>query len=98
MFWLLLIVYFIGLLIFAGLLQAFNENKDNMELVFCIVMLGFALVLFGAHLWYTFYTLMLLPWFIFLPTIPETNFWAFILLLFCFAVLVYRLKQNNLEG
>ena len=54
MFWLLLVVYFIGLLIFAGLLQAFNENKDNMKLVFCIVMLGFALVLFGAHLWYTF--------------------------------------------
>lgn len=84
MFWFLLVVYFIGLLIFAGLLQAFNENKDNMELVFCIVMLGFALVLFGAHLWYAFYTLMLLPWFIFLPAIPETNFWgiyiAFVLL------------------
>lgn len=45
MFWLLLVVYFIGLLIFVGLLQAFNENKDNMELVFCIVMLGFALAL-----------------------------------------------------
>ena len=75
-FWLLLVVYFIGLLIFVGLLQAFNENKDNMELVFCIVMLGFALVLFGAHLWYTFYVLMLLPWFTFLPAIPELNFWG----------------------
>lgn len=69
-------MYFVGLLVFAGLLQAFNENKDNMELVFCIVMLGFALVLFGTHLWYTFYTLMLLPWFTFLPAIPELNFWG----------------------
>ncbi len=76
MFWFLLIVYFVGLLVFSGLLQAFNENKDNMELVFCIIMLGFALILFGAHLWYAFYTLMLLPWFTFLPAIPELNFWG----------------------
>lgn len=76
MFWFLLIVYFVGLLVFIGLLQAFNENKDNIWLVFCIVMLEFALILFSAHLWYTFYTLMLLPWFTFLPAIPELNFWG----------------------
>lgn len=40
MFWFLLVVYFIGLLIFAGLLQAFNENKDNMELVFALLCLA----------------------------------------------------------
>ena len=84
MFWFLLIVYFVGLLVFVRLLQAFNENKDSTGLMLGILGLGFALVLFGAHLWYTFYTLMLLPWFIFLPAIPETNFWgiyiAFVLL------------------
>lgn len=84
MFWFLLIVYFVGLLVFVRLLQAFNENKDSTGLMLGLLGLGFALVLFGAHLWYTFYTLMLLPWFIFLPAIPETNFWgiyiAFVLL------------------
>lgn len=84
MFWFLLIVYFVGLLVFVRLSQAFNENKDSTGLMLSILGLGFALVLFCAHLWYTFYTLMLLPWFIFLPAIPETNFWgiyiAFVLL------------------
>ena len=84
MFWFLLIVYFVGLLIFVELLQALNENKDSMGLMLSALGLGFALVLFSAHLWYTFYTLMPLPWFKFLPAIPELNFWgiyiAFVLL------------------
>lgn len=76
MFWFLLIIYFIGLLIFVGLLQAYNENKDSAAAAFVIIGLGIALLLFGAHLWYAFYTLMLLPWFTFLPAIPELNFWG----------------------
>lgn len=76
MFWFLLIVYFVGLLVFAGLLQAFNENKDSTGLMLGILGLGVALLLFGAHLWYAFYVLMLLPWFTFLPAIPELNFWG----------------------
>ena len=76
MFWFLLIVYFVGLLVFVGLLQAFNENKNSTGLMLSILGLGVALVLFRAHLWYTFYTLMLLPWFIFLPAIAELNFWG----------------------
>ena len=76
MFWFLLVVYFVGLLVFVELLQALNENKDSMGLMLSALGLGFALVLFSAHLWYTFYTLMLLPWFTFLPAIPELNFWG----------------------
>lgn len=78
MFWFLLAVYFVGLLVFVGLLQAFekNKNKDNTGLMLGILGLGIALLLFGAHLWYAFYVLMLLPWFTFLPTIPELNFWG----------------------
>lgn len=78
MFWFLLAVYFVGLLVFVGLLQAFkkNKNKDNMGLMLGILGLGIALLLFGAHLWYAFYVLMLLPWFTFLPAIPELNFWS----------------------
>lgn len=76
MFWFLLIVYFVGLLVFVELLQALNGNKDSMGLMLSALGLGFALVLFSAHLWYTFYVLMLLPWFTFLPAIPETNFWG----------------------
>ena len=76
MFWFLLIVYFVGLLVFVGLLQAFNENKDSAAAALVAIGLGIALILFGAHLWYAFYTLMLLPWFTFLPAIPELNFWG----------------------
>lgn len=78
MFWFLLMVYFVGLLVFVGLLQAFkkNKNKDNTSLMLGILGLGIALLLFGAHLWYAFYVLMLLPWFTFLPAIPELNFWG----------------------
>lgn len=80
MFWFLLAVYFVGLLVFAGLLQAFNKNRnknrDNTGLMLGILGLGIALLLFGAHLWYAFYVLMLLPWFTFLPAIPELNFWG----------------------
>ena len=80
MFWFLLIVYFVGLLVFVGLFQAFNKNrnknKDNTGLMLGILGLGIALLLFSAHLWYAFYTLMLLPWFTFLPAIPELNFWG----------------------
>ena len=76
MFWFLLVIYFIGLLIFVGLLQVFNENKDSAAAVLVVIGLGIALILFGAHLWYAFYTLMLLPWFTFLPAIPELNFWG----------------------
>ena len=78
MFWFLLIVYFVGLLVFAGLLQAFkkNKDKDSTGLMLGILGLGIALLLFGAHLWYAFYVLMLLPWFTFLPAIPELNFWG----------------------
>ena len=76
MFWFLLVIYFIGLLIFVGLLQAFNENKDSAAAALVVIGLGIALLLFGAHLWYVFYTLMLLPWFTFLPAIPELNFWG----------------------
>ena len=76
MFWFLLVIYFIGLLIFVGLLQAFNEDKDSAAAALVIIGLGIALLLFGAHLWYAFYTLMLLPWFTFLPAIPELNFWG----------------------
>lgn len=75
MFWFLLIIYFVGLLVFVGLLQAFNENKDSTGLMLAILALAIALLLFGAHLWYAFYTLMLLPWFMFLPAIPEPSFW-----------------------
>ena len=78
MFWFLLIIYFVGLLVFAGLLQAFrkNKDKDSTGLMLGILGLGIALLLFGAHLWYAFYVLMLLPWFTFLPAIPELNFWG----------------------
>ena len=78
MFWFLLIIYFVGLLVFAGLFQAFkkNKNKDSTGLMLGILGLGIALLLFGAHLWYAFYVLMLLPWFTFLPAIPELNFWG----------------------
>ena len=78
MFWFLLIIYFVGLLVFVGLLQAFkkNKNKDSTGLMLGILGLGIALLLFGAHLWYAFYVLMLLPWFTFLPAIPELNFWG----------------------
>lgn len=78
MFWFLLIIYFVGLLVFAGLFQAFkkNKNKNNTGLMLGILGLGIALLLFGAHLWYAFYVLMLLPWFTFLPAIPELNFWG----------------------
>lgn len=76
MFWFLLIVYFIGLLFFVGLLQTFNENKDSTGLMLATLALAIALLLFGAHLWYAFYVLMLLPWFTFLPVIPEPNFWG----------------------
>lgn len=76
MFWFLLIVYFVGLLVFVGLLQAFNENKDSAAAALAVIGLDIALLLFGAHLWYAFYTLMLLPWFTFLPAIPELNFWG----------------------
>ena len=76
MFWFLLIVYFIGLLIFVGLFQAYNENKNSAVAALAVIGLGIALLLFGAHLWYAFYTLMLLPWFTFLPVIPELNFWG----------------------
>lgn len=76
MFWFLLIVYFVGLLVFVELLQALNENKDSMGLMLSALGLCIALLLFSAHLWYTFYVLMLLPWFTFLPAIPELNFWG----------------------
>ena len=80
MFWFLLIIYFVGLLVFVGLLQAFKKNKDKNQdstgLMLGILGLGIALLLFGAHLWYAFYVLMLLPWFTFLPAIPELNFWG----------------------
>ena len=76
MFGFLLIVYLVGSLVFVGLLQAFNENKDSTGLMLGILGLDIALLLFGAHLWYAFYTLMLLPWFTFLPAIPEFNFWG----------------------
>lgn len=76
MFWFLLIIYLVGLLVFVGLLQAFNENKDSAAAALAVIGLGIALLLFGAHLWYAFYTLMLLPWFTFLPAIPELNFWG----------------------
>lgn len=84
MFWFLLITYFVGLLVFVELLQALNENKDSMGLMLSALGLCIALLLFSAHLWYAFYVLMLLPWFTFLPAIPELNFWgiyiAFVLL------------------
>lgn len=76
MFWFLLAVYFVGPSVFVEVLQAFNENKDSTGLMLGILGLGIALLLFGAHLWYAFYTLMLLPWFTFLPAIPELNFWG----------------------
>ena len=80
MFWFLLIIYFVGLLVFAGLFQTFKKNKDKNQdstgLMLGILGLGIALLLFGAHLWYAFYVLMLLPWFTFLPAIPELNFWG----------------------
>lgn len=76
MFWFLLIVYFVGLSVFAGLLQVFNENRNSTGLMLVILGLGIALLLFGAHLWYAFYVLMLLPWFNILPVIPELNFWG----------------------
>lgn len=76
MFWFLLIVYFVGLLVFVELLQALNENKDSMGLMLSALGLCIALLLLSAHLWYAFYVLMLLPWFTFLPAIPELNFWG----------------------
>lgn len=76
MFWFLLIVYFVGLLVFVELLQALNENKDGMGLMLSALGLCIALLLLSAHLWYAFYVLMLQPWFTFLPTIPELNFWG----------------------
>ena len=56
--------------------SAFNESKDSAAAALAVIGLGIALLLFGAHLWYAFYTLMLLPWFTFLPAIPELNFWG----------------------
>ena len=97
MFWFLLIVYFVGLSVFAGLLQVFNENRNSTGLMLVILGLGIALLLFGAHLWYAFYVLMLLPWFTFLPVIPELNFWG-IYIAFAYFAVVSRLSQNNFEG
>lgn len=54
MFWFLLIIYFVGLLVFVGLLQAFNESKDSAAAALAVIGLGIALLLFGAHLWYAF--------------------------------------------
>lgn len=76
MFWFLLIAYFVGLLVFVELLQALNENKDSMGLMLSALGLCIALLLLSAHLWYAFYVLMLMPWFTFLPAIPELNFWG----------------------
>lgn len=76
MFWFLLIGYFVGLLVFVELLRALNENKDSMGLMLSALGLCIALLLLSAHLWYAFYVLMLLPWFTFLPAIPELNFWG----------------------
>ena len=76
MFWFLLIVYFVGLSVFAGLLQVFNENRNSTGLMLVILGLGIALLLFGAHKRHTIDVLMLLPWFTFLPVIPELNFWG----------------------
>lgn len=76
MFWFLLVAYFVGLLVFVELLQALNENKDSMGLMLSALGLCIALLLLSAHLWYAFYVLMLLPWFTFLPAIPELNFWG----------------------
>ena len=76
MFWFLLIAYFVGLMVFVELLQALNENKDSMGLMLSALGLCIALLLLSAHLWYAFYVLMLLPWFTFLPAIPELNFWG----------------------
>ena len=97
MFWFLLIVYLVGLLVFIGLLQAFNENKNSTGLMLSILGLGVALLLFGAHLWYAFYTLMLLPWFTFCQQFQSLIFGAFILLSLYFAA-VSRLNRNNFEG
>ena len=97
MFWFLLIIYFVGLFVFAGLLQAFNENKDSTGLMLGILGLGIALLLFGAHLWYAFYVLMLLPWFTFCQQFQSLISGVFILLSLYFAA-VSRLSQNNFEG
>ena len=48
MFWFLLIIYFVGLLVFVGLLQAFNESKDSATAALAVIGLGIALLLFGA--------------------------------------------------
>ena len=86
MFWFLLIIYFVGLLVFVGLLQAFkkNKNKDSTGLMLGILGLGIALLLFGAHLWYAFFLLLLLPCFHFLPPLQEFNFWGFFFVFFLF--------------
>ena len=75
MFWFYLFVYFVGWCIFYVLISSFVENKST-GVGLAVIALGIAMVLFGAHLWYAFYTLMLLPWFTFLPAIPEPNFWG----------------------
>ena len=75
MFWFLLFVYFVGWCVFCMLAASFTENH-NAGIGLATIVLGIAMVLFSAHLWYAFYTLMLLPWFTFLPAIPELNFWG----------------------
>ena len=57
------------------LAASFTKNH-NAGVGLATIVLGIAMVLFSAHLWYAFYTLMLLPWFTFLPAIPELNFWG----------------------
>lgn len=75
MFWFLLFVYFVGLCIFWVLLNSFAQEQST-GVGLAAIALGIALVLFCAHLWYVFYMSMLLPWFTFLPVIPEPNFWG----------------------
>lgn len=75
MFWFLLFVYFVGWCVFCMLAASFTENH-NAGVGLATIVLGIAMVLFSVHLWYAFYTLMLLPWFTFLPAIPELNFWG----------------------
>ena len=75
MFWFLLFVYFVGWCIFYVLANSFAKDKST-GIGLATIALGIAMLLFNAHLWYAFYTLMLLPWFTFLPAIPELNFWG----------------------
>ena len=81
-FWTLLVVYLVGLFICKACQKKGNEEHSTSLLIVAAV-LAIALLIFSFHLVYAFYTLMLVPWFTFLPIIPEKEFWLIYIAWLC---------------